>query len=176
MLLYMMKVTVTLVHVHVPVYSSTVFKHDFVCQQDTFHEFWMNLRYRAWNSVPSAGIKVIWITWQCRPEELSEIWFSMENLWKDHVDFKGLLTEACVITDGLPWWSQTLMYHFFKICNIPVSWNNLLNLWIHSSLGHTSGNFIKKNLQSPTPTHTHTHTRTHTCARTHESFFSPAVF
>jgi hypothetical protein len=44
----------------------------FVCQQDMFHKFWMNLRYCLQNLVPSAGIKVIWITWQCKPEELIE--------------------------------------------------------------------------------------------------------
>jgi len=68
----MMMVTVTLMHVLVPIYSSTVLQHDFVCQLDAFHEFWMNLRYCAWISVPSAGIKVIWIMWQCKSEELIE--------------------------------------------------------------------------------------------------------
>jgi hypothetical protein len=37
--IHMITVTVTLVHVLVPVYSSTALKHGFVCQQDTFHKF-----------------------------------------------------------------------------------------------------------------------------------------
>jgi hypothetical protein len=68
----------------------------------------------------------------------------MQNLWKNNVDFKELLTEACVITDGVSQWSQTLVYHFFEISNIPIYSNNLLNLWILTSLGHIYGNFILK--------------------------------
>jgi len=41
----MTKVIVTLVHVLVPVYSSTVLKHDFVFQQDALHEYWMILTF-----------------------------------------------------------------------------------------------------------------------------------
>jgi hypothetical protein len=72
----------------------------------------------AQNSVPSTGIKVIWVMWQCKPEELTEgmvrngklkerwCWFqrtinrSMHDNWRT-LTHKHMRARACMHTEPL---------------------------------------------------------------------------